>query len=277
MRAGRRWAFTILEIMMAIGIFGLVVLGIYQVWMAILKGSKAGLNAAAQAQRARVSIKTIEDALLTAQLFSVNKDYYSFVADTSGEKSGSLTFVARLPSTFPGVGRYGDHIVRRVSFFTDAEGNLVMTQVPVMVSRDKDIEPYSLRLATNVTLLMFEFWDEQKKEYVTEWLGARTNLLPRLVRVALGLGSAGNNSQTPQDLVTCTVAMPGTAVRPEWQRGGMGPGQPGMPGAPGAPGVPPGQPGVPGAPALFPGQQGNFPTRPGYPSQGIRPGEIQRF
>ena len=41
-------AFTILEIMLAMGIFALVLTAIYSIWVAILKGSQAGLKAAAQ-------------------------------------------------------------------------------------------------------------------------------------------------------------------------------------------------------------------------------------
>jgi type II secretory pathway pseudopilin PulG len=256
-------AFTIVEVMLAIGIFAMMMAGIFQTWMGVSKAVVAGRNAAAQAQRARISIKAIEDALVTAQMFSANGKYYYFLAETSQEKCGSISFVARLPASFPGVGHYGDQIVRRVTFYTDPDGNLIMTQLPMMVAEDKDIEPYRLQLAKDVTLFMFEFWDEQKKEYVYEW--AKTNQLPKLVRVAVGLGTARQNSQSPQDLVTRTIAMPSTAVRPEWQAGQMMPGVPGVPGMPGQPGMPPGM-GVPPGMGMQPGMQPNRgiqPTRSG--------------
>ena len=68
-------------------------------------------------------------------------------ADTSGDY-GSLSFVAHLPATFPGVGRFGDKIVRRVTFTTEAGKdrdsglNLVMRQGPMLMAVDKDYEPY---------------------------------------------------------------------------------------------------------------------------------------
>ena len=254
--ARRTPAFTIIEVMLAIMIFGMIIIGIYAVWSAILKASKAGLNAAAAAQRARVSIKAIEDALTTAQMFSANGKYYYFIANTENEKTGDLTFVARLPATFPGVGRYGDSVVRRVRFYTDEDRNLIMTQVPMLVTNE-DYQPYRLQLAKDVTLFMFEFWDDQKKEYVSEW--AKTNQLPRLVRVALGLGRAGN-SQNPQDLVTRTIAMAAIAIPGQWQRAPMMPGMPGMPGMPMAPGQP------------YPGQPGFVPGMPGMPNQPMPPG-----
>jgi prepilin-type N-terminal cleavage/methylation domain-containing protein len=260
-------AFTIVEVLMAIAIFGLVVLAIYETWMAVVNGSRAGLKAAAQAQRARISIKAIEDALVTAQMFSANGKHYWFVAETTDGKCGRLSFVARLPSSFPGAGHYGDQSrVRRVEFFADAEGNLTMTQLPMMSGEkfeDQEVKPHAMQLAKDVTLFMFEFWDERKKEYTSDW--AASNALPKIVRVALGLGSAGRNSQAPQDLVTRTIAMPCMAIPGQWQAAVLPPGGPGMPGVPMPPGM---QPGLPG---MQPG------GRPGLPTQPGRPGGGQRF
>ena len=204
--------FTIVEVMLAIMMFGLIIMGIYSVWSVIIQGSKAGMNAAAAAQRARISIRAIEEALTTAQMFSANGTNYLFLADTSSEKNGTLEFSARLPASFPGVGRYGNVIVRRVRFEVDGDRNLIMTQKPLLAPLD--FEAYRMQLAKDVTLFMFEFWDDQKKEYTSEW--AYTNQLPIIVRVALGLGKAGN-SPMPQDLETRTIAMPCTAIKPQWQ------------------------------------------------------------
>ena len=217
-------AFTVVEVMMAIFLFSLIIIGIYSVWSAIIRASKAGLSAAAMAQRARISIRAIEEALTTAQMFSANGTNYLFLADTSDEKSGALEFTARLPADFPGVGRFGDTVVRRVRFEVDGQRNLNMMQRPMLAT--EDFQAYSLQLAQDVTLFMFEFWDEQKKEYVTEW--AYTNQLPRIVRVALGVGKSAN-SKMPQDLETRTIAMPCVAIPPQWQNA---PPLPGMPGGP---------------------------------------------
>ena len=205
-------------------LFSLIIIGIYSVWSAIIRASKAGLNAAAMAQRTRISIKAIEQALTTAQMFSSNGTNYLFLADTSDEKSGALEFTARLPAGFPGVGRFGDTVVRRIRFEVDGNRNLNMMQRPMLAT--EDYQSYSLQLAQDVTLFMFEFWDEQKKEYVTEW--AYTNQLPKIVRVALGVGKSGH-SQMPQDLETRTIAMPCTAIPPQWQNAPVLPGMPGRP------------------------------------------------
>ena len=217
--------FTIVEIMIALMIFAMVLTAMYSIWMSILKGSRAGLNAAASAQRGRIAIRTLEDVLLTAQMFRANVNYYYFYADTSTDFA-ELSLVARLPASFPGVGRYGDQIVRRVTFRVEngpnSDRQLVMTQAPMLAT---NIEPYLLVLAKDVTLFTLEFWDADPRvnDWVSEW--TNTNSLPKLMRVALGLGKSLQRSSDPRDLYTRVVALPGISVPPEWQLG-----QPGQPG-----------------------------------------------
>jgi type II secretion system protein J len=259
MRLRAKRGFTIIEVLLAIGIFSMIILAIYSVWTVILKASKSTRSAADSAQRARISMRALQDALTTAQMFTANmppqnaEAYYSFIADMSGDY-GSLSFVAHLPATFPGVGRFGDQIVRRVTFTIEPEKDgtldLVMRQGPMMMAADQDFEPYSLVLARDVQMFGFEFWGQDPKDrqwkWVEEWNS--TNSLPTLVHVGLGLGKTGKKGE-PQDVVHRYIALPATAVQPDWQLpGGLG-------------GLPPG--GVPGAPGTVPGNQSSSRQLPG--------------
>jgi len=47
-----------------------------------------------------VQSRTIEDAILTAQMYTENARFYSFVADTS-DKFAALSFTCRPPGNFP--------------------------------------------------------------------------------------------------------------------------------------------------------------------------------
>ena len=271
----RRAGFTILEIMLAIGIFMIVLTAIYATWMAILKGTRSGLKAAAEVQRSRIAIRTLEDAFLTTEMFMANMNAYLFVADTSGDFA-QVSLAARLPASFPGVGRYGDQVVRRVSFYTEPGKNstmdLVMTQAPILANTNAGWQPYTLTLARDVTLFQLEFYDLTKKEWVDEW--RKTNELPRLVRIALGLGKSAKNPRDPYDLVSTLVALPSVGVGGDLQ--GAGPAPVGGP-RQGAPGT------VPGSAPNYPGQgfpgQGNpgqgFPNQgfpgQGFPGQGVGP------
>ena len=170
---------------LAIGIFSMILISIYSVWTGILRASKAARSAADNAQRARISMRALSDALTTAQMFTANMPpqnqnaYYSFIADLSGE-FGSLDFVAHLPADFPGVGRFGDQVVRRIRFSIEPDEksglNLVMRQGPMLQSLDPTFEPYSLVLAKDVQMFGFEFWGQNPKTGQWEWVSRSISL-----------------------------------------------------------------------------------------------------
>ena len=256
-------AFTILEIMLAMGIFALVLTAIYSIWVAILKGSQAGLKAAAEVQRSRMAMRTIEDAFNCAEYFQANMKYYLFFADTSGD-TAAVSMAARLPASFPGVGRYGDQVVRRVSFYTepgnDGMNNLIMTQAPIMAATNAAHPPYTITLAKDVSMFQLAFFDPQKAEWLDEW--KYTNRLPRIVQIALGMGKTAGNASKPYSVVYSLVALPSMGVTPDVQGGAGLP----RPGGPIDPNLPPGT--VPPGTVPPPGTG----TRPGSPQSGFPPG-----
>ncbi|MBN2507872.1 MAG: prepilin-type N-terminal cleavage/methylation domain-containing protein [Verrucomicrobia bacterium] len=225
-RGAMRRAFTILELMLAIFILGLVLTAIYATWMAILRGTKVSLEAAAAVQRSRIAMHALEDALLTAHMYTANIRHYAFLGDHE-----NLSLVARLPASFPGVGRYGDQIVRRVSFeLKQGEGGLdrlVMTQVPMLLDLESgDIEPYSIVLAKDVSVFDLLYYDLRQQDWVDEW--SDTNQMPRLVQITLGLGKVPHSASQPRDVVTRIVALPSMAVPPGLQGFGGAMAPPGL-------------------------------------------------
>ena len=113
LECARQRGFTMLEILVAMAIFSMILLTIYAVFMMILRADKAGRYAAAEAQRERIATRTIEEALSCVQSFETSLSYYGFVADNDDE---TLSFAARLPSSFPRAGRFGGLTTRRVTF-----------------------------------------------------------------------------------------------------------------------------------------------------------------
>lgn len=209
-------AFTIMEVMIAIFIFAIVIYAIYSTWISIMRGTQSGLKAAAEVQRSRMAMRTIEDALMTAQLYVQNIYWYAFLADTSGDLA-SLTLVSRVPKSFPGAGQYEDTVVRRVSFFVQSgpRGNeLIMTQSPMLTDTNSAFQAYSLVLARDVTRFSLEFFNAQKEEWEEEW--KYTNALPALVMVTLGLGKKGASKEA-HDEVSRLIALPAAAVAGELQ------------------------------------------------------------
>jgi len=250
--------------MIAMAIFAMVLTAIYACWMAILKGSRSGLKAAEEVQRARIAVRALENAFLTTEMFAGNMKYYLFLADTSGDMA-AVTLTARLPDDFLGVkqSKFLEQKVRRVSFYTQPGKNglheLIMTQSPILIYTNDTVDLYSITLARDVSLFRLSFYDEQKNEWVDEWKDAnqlaKTNKLPRMVQIALGLGKSKQGNE-PSELVYSLVALPSVGVGPDVQ-GGFAPPPGTVP--PGSTNFPPGSTGY--------GQPGF--GQPGYGQPGI--------
>src|ERR1043166_5747918 len=123
-------AFTLVEIMIAMGILALILTAIYSSWTAILRASKVGLDSAATVQRARIAGRIIEESLTSVQSFAQNQRYYSFVGENGNEPL--LSFVTRLSPSFPRNGKFAGLDVRRVIFSVE-RGQLVLRQKPFLM------------------------------------------------------------------------------------------------------------------------------------------------
>ena len=223
--------FTLIEIMMAMAIFALVLTAIYAIWTLILKSSKLGMAAAAQVQRERISVRVIEDALISTRSFAADLQHYGFIAENGDE--ATLSFVARLPKSFPRSGKFGDFDVRRLTFSVESrlgsERQLVLRQNPILMDVDVDEKEHPLVLAKGVNKLRFEFWDVRLNDWVDEW--KQTNQLPKLVKVTVQFvepNQHGSYSQRKEE-VTRIVALPSITVPANLQ----------VPGVPGRPPPPP--------------------------------------
>lgn len=213
-------AFTLLELMLALAIFAMVLTAIYSTWTAILRSARAGNDVAASAQRGRIASRTVEDALLSAVMFQANAPLYTFDTDTSGDFA-ALSLVARLPSSFPGSGYFGDLVVRRVVFSVeqaaDGTNDLILRQLPILAAETPKEKEHMIVLARDVRLFSLEFLAppglpvrSRNGEWLTEW--QFTNALPWVVRFTLGFGGATDSQGKPKDLFVRTVLLPSIAV-----------------------------------------------------------------
>ena len=204
-------AFTMLELMMSVAIFGLIMLSVLSCWKVIVTGTIIAKNAAAAAQRARIGIKSVEEALECAEIDQRNLQFYAFLNATS-QKFASLSLAARLPAAFPGSSLFGDNLVRRVTFTVQADkdnngqNNLVMEQSPLLEALDSVNTPYPITLARDVNIFMLEFWSTNQNEWVVSF--DPTNQFPPVIRVTLGCGHSADHPDVPYEVIVRTVAMP---------------------------------------------------------------------
>ena len=233
-----KFGFTLIEMMIAIAIFSLVLAAIYSTWGAIMRSTQVAQDVAAQAQRQRIALRTIEDSLMAIESFQASPHYYSFVME--GEDASVLSFTARVPEIFPRNGKFinpntgRDFNLRRLTYLLEpGEGgqkNLVLRQNPVLMDLDQDEQQFPLLLARNVRKFAVDCWDTNKLEWATEWLN--TNAIPTLLRVRLVLG--GNTvagAAAPDFSVARVFSLPSQTMPAAVQNGaGGGPGGPAGPG-----------------------------------------------
>jgi prepilin-type N-terminal cleavage/methylation domain-containing protein len=255
-------AFTLVEIMVAMMVFSMVIAAIYATWAVVMRASQVGQDAAAQAQRQRVVLRAIGDALMGVESFQASQQYYWF--KLANGDAPFLSFVARLPETYPRNGKFvgaaggRDASSRRVTFSVataaDGEKDLVLRQNPVLMDLDPDEEKYPLVLARNVKTFSIEWWGTNNlnhAEWNDEWDDSQTNTIPQMLRVHLVLGAnvAGGKS-APEFAATRIYTVPSQMMPVIVQRGIARPG--GNPGLLQPPGIAPGgNPGLPGQPNPF--------------------------
>ncbi len=248
--------------MVAMVVFSMVIAAIYATWAVVMRASQVGQDAAAQAQRQRVVLRAIGDALMGVESFQASQQYYWF--KLANGDAPFLSFVARLPETYARNGKFvgaaggRDASSRRVTFSlaagADGEKDLVLRQNPVLMDLDPDEEKYPLVLARNVKSFSVEWWGTNRlnrTEWNTEWDDSQTNTIPQMLRVHLVLGAnvAGGKS-APEFAATRIYTVPSQMMPVQVQRGIARPG--GNPGLLQPPGVPPGgNPGLPGQPNPF--------------------------
>lgn len=247
--------------MVAVMVFSMVIAAIYATFALILRATAVGQNAAEQAQRQRVVLRTIGDALMGIESFQASQKYYWFKLE-NGEQP-ILTFVSHLPDTFPrndkfvGAANGHDASTRRVLFSvvqgSDGEKDLVLQQKPLLTDMDDDEQKYPLVLAKNVKEFTVEWWgtnEMNRVDWFKDWDDTQTNTIPQMLRVHLVFGGVTANGQnsagdfTATRIYTVPSQMMPAMVQQGVQRAGGMPQIGGSPVTPGG-GAPPG--GVGGA------------------------------
>jgi prepilin-type N-terminal cleavage/methylation domain-containing protein len=234
-----RRAFTLIEVMVALAIFSMVIAAIYATWALVMRASQVGQDSAAQAQRQRVVLRAIGDALMGVESFQASQQYYWFKL-ANGE-SPLLSFVARLPDNYARNGKFvgaangRDASSRRVTFSLAAgasgEKDLILRQNPILMDMDDDEKQYPLVLARNVKTFTIEWWgtnEMNKPDWSMEWDDKQTNSIPQMLRIHLVLGSnTARGESAPDFSATCIYTVPSQMMPAMVQHGVAGQGGPG--------------------------------------------------
>jgi hypothetical protein len=201
------------EIMVSLAVFMLIMGSVMACWKAVVSGTHTGEVAAAMAQRARNSMRAVEDSLNNLEMSLLNVRYDAFIADTTDPQFASLSFAARLPASFLGSDYFGDNVMRRVIFDVekgpDDKLNLVMTQYPLLAIPSERNPPKSIILARDVSAFVLEFWSPKENDWLSEF--TRTDQVPPMIRITLGTGHLAHDEKIPFEVISRVVVPPTVA------------------------------------------------------------------
>ena len=214
-------AFTLLEIVIALSIFLLMVIGIYASWSQIHRSTRVGLERAAENQRKRVAMRALEQSLGSVKYFLANETNYTFFAELDG-RSSYLSFVSHLPENFPRSSIFPYAPMRRVRFSvedgTNGLGRLVLRQQPFLYEANIDEDENPLVLANDLDSFYVEFLpDGEDAEWQDYW--DMTNDIPVMARVSL---EYKYENRSDPEIVTKLIQLASSPVPAEFQLGRTG-------------------------------------------------------
>jgi len=235
----RARAFTLLEVMIALAILTVVVGAIYGTWRSIMGAMRVSRVVATEVQQERMALRWISQSMTYVMWHQANSRLYYIT--TPNDEANTLSFVTRLPDSFPRSGRFNRVPVRRVEFSLqpgkDGGNDLVLRQHLLTADGfDQDEMEYPFVLMSAVREMEVEYYDLQKQEWVTEW--PSSNQIPVRLRVTLKLDDKSNKFGQGRGVFAEGVPA-SVGVQSAWQ--GRAPGQQGNP-PPGLQPPPPRQP-----------------------------------
>ena len=195
---------------------------LYTTWVLVMRATTVGKRTAAQLQRERIAMQTLESSLTYIQSHQASIDYYLF--DVENGESPLLSFTAYLPDDFPRSGEFlnapggspMDLHLRRLTYSLQADEDgqgkdLVVRQNPYLMDMSSVEQAQPLILARNVTDFLIECWNTNTAEWDTAW--DATNIIPPLVRVTLGFANPNSHDENhPAQVVTRLISFPSTTM-----------------------------------------------------------------
>ncbi len=130
--------FTLIETMVAVSIFSLICLMVYSCWTTMVRATESSTVAAESAQRERIAIQVIEQALDGISWYESHQE--APLELDAGGRFSRLKVTSRVPPDFWSASSLAKHPVRRIEFVTEPTGSgsarLVMVQSPLMGETD---------------------------------------------------------------------------------------------------------------------------------------------
>jgi len=202
-----REAFTLLEVMLAVTILGLVMASVYATWSAALSGWKRSSTVSAAFQRERVVMDTLTELASSIVYFGSQKGLYDLqgthddlVGDTISFVTASDTALPQSESAMAGMRRV------TISVQRDQQDNpfLAVVNQPALQPSDAAVTNEIHVLSADVRGFQVWYRDPRDQSWKDKW--EDPDSLP--LAISFTVAFAGSDSRTPPVIVTRAVDVP---------------------------------------------------------------------
>jgi prepilin-type N-terminal cleavage/methylation domain-containing protein len=223
----RRRGFTLVEVMLAVTILGLIITAVYSTWSAALMAWRRGGDASEVFQRQRIVMDTLTELAQSVVFYPSQPDLYAVTAKSRPNWGDTVSFVTASDVLLP-PSEAIDAGMRRVtiSMEQDEYGRkyLAIVNAPA-VSVDQTNITAALQahvLSMDVSGFYVRFLDPRSNTWVDSW--DETNLIPLALEFTLVFGQPGD--RLPPVVVTRAIDLPTATYVNESGGVGLTPGLP---------------------------------------------------
>lgn len=219
----QRSGFTLLEIMLAVAILGLLVIAVSSVWSAGLSGWKRSHGLTETLQRQRITLESLGNLVQSAVYFQNSHQLYAIRSEHDPLGSDSISFVtasdellAPNEATLAGLRR----VTIRLQQETGTSPALIIQNAPALQPTDHDIVNASHVLAFDVIGFNVHY-RTVSGEWKDQW--EQTDKMPSGIEFVVAFAPA--NDRGPSQIVSRKIDLPTAKLAATYQSPTVVPGQ----------------------------------------------------
>lgn len=202
-----RKGFTLLEVLLAVTILGLLTTSIYTTWNAALKAWKRGSDVSETFQRQRIVLDTLTKLAESAIFFNSSPELYEVIGDVDSQTGASVSFVTASDVLLPQAESLAAGMRRvTISMERDLSGQtyLGISNYPALEASDTEPTGTMHVLSADVVGFYVRYRDPRNATWSDDW--HETDVLPSAMEFTVVFGQKG--ARIPPIVVTRAIEIP---------------------------------------------------------------------
>ena len=216
-----RGGFTLVEVLLAVTILSLVMVGVYGIWSASLKAWKRGGEATEVFQRQRVVMEALAQFAIEVY-FAASPELYEIIGAKNPGLGDSVSFVTSSDAFLP-PSEANDVGMRRVTISLEQDEYrrtylAIVNQPALGVTDDSKQELQAHVVSMDVSGFFVRYLDPRDGAWYDKWEDA--NIIPSAMEFTVVFGQPGD--QIPPVTVTRAIDLPVADFIAQWLNPGAG-------------------------------------------------------